>query len=104
MEFGTFIMAPGNRHFDNFELLPMGQKQDFGIKAPAIDSLERENRLRCLVREGFEAALRVAIGKQEDRTQIKIEDAGQQLARQWLSLELKRGIKPSRTNGHVGPG
>ena len=78
------------------------RKQDFGIESPALDFLQRENRLDRGLLEGLESALRVLELKAESDAQQQIEDPAKDLAMQGLALSLGFGAQPARADGDVG--
>src|SRR4029077_15985377 len=91
MDARVSAVRPLHGHFLDFHSKLAGEKENFGVKSPAFDALQRENGVGSAAREGFESALRVVVGKAENKAQGKVEDASQELAMQGLALGLQFG-------------
>ena len=59
MNAGAPAVPPLHGHFVHAETELARQKKNLRIEAPALDALQRQNRLRRAPREGLEAALRI---------------------------------------------
>jgi len=59
MNLCAFAMRPHDRNFRNFEVEALGEIQDFGIESPALNVLQREDRLGRRAGKRLESALRV---------------------------------------------
>ena len=68
-------MCPLHGHFFDFHPEFASQEEKFGIESPALDALQREDGVGGTAGEGFEPALRVAVGQTEEDAQGQVEDA-----------------------------
>src|SRR5260370_11661917 len=98
---GALVMGADHGYLSDFHLQFVGQKQDLRIKSPTGNALERKNLLRGFTCECFEAALRIVIRKPQERAQVQVVEASQNLALERLALHLKGRIEPPRSDGHV---
>src|SRR6185437_1533510 len=89
MDGGALIMAPCHRNFRHFQPEAVGQVKNLSVKTPASDALARKDEIRGFAGERFEAALRIAIGKAQQETQVEVESPRHDAALKWLALELK---------------
>src|SRR6185437_16149316 len=78
-----------------------GQIKNLCVKAPASDALARKDEIRGFAGERFEAALRIAIGKAQQETQVEVESPRHDAALKWLALELKRWSQPAGTDSNI---
>src|SRR6185437_1178687 len=89
MDGGALIMAPGHRNFRHFQPEAVGQVKNLCVKAPASDALAGKDEIRGFTGKRFEAALRIAIGKAQQQTQVEVKSPRHDPALKRLALELK---------------
>jgi len=94
-------MRPLHGNFYHPEPVFLGKKNEFRIEAPALDLLLREDRFNCATIECFKAALCVLEPQAEENAKGEVEGPPEQLALEGLTLSLKFGAKPARTDGDV---
>ena len=102
MDAGAAAVSPGDGDFLHFEFEFSRQEENLGIESPALDFLQREDRLHRRLLEGFEAALRVLELQAERDAQHQVENSAEDLAVQGLALRLGFGAQPARADGDIG--
>src|SRR5215472_12304168 len=80
MEFRSLIMSPGHRHFGHLQFHVMGQVNDLGVKAPALNALQGKDHRSGAARESLEPALGIAIGESQQRAYEEVISARHELA------------------------
>ena len=94
-------VSPGDGDFLHVEFQLMGEEEDLGIKTPALDFLQREDRLNCRLLERLESALGVFEVQAQGEAQDEVEDPAEELAVQRLALRLGFDAEPARSNGDI---
>src|SRR5262249_49949417 len=93
-----FNVRPRHRNFCDRELELPGEVEQFWIETPTLDPLLGKDFPRCILCEGFEAALRVFEVKPQDHAKGQIKYTSVELAQQGLSLRLQVRTHPARAN------
>jgi hypothetical protein len=99
---GSTAVPPDDGNFLHFEFELSSQEENLGIKTPAFNFLEREDRLNCGSPESFEAALGVLEFQTKGEAQDQVVDSAEELAVQRLALRLGFGPQPARADGDIG--
>src|ERR1700676_5232262 len=102
MNAGSATVSPGDGDFLHFEFKFSAQEESLGIESPALDLLQRKDRLHCRLSKSFEAALRVLELQAERDAQQQVENPAEDLAVQRLALRLGFGAQPARPDGDIG--
>jgi hypothetical protein len=82
-------VGPRYRHFHDFEVELLSEVKQFGIEAPAFDSLHRKNCGSGSPVESFESALCVFEIQTQRSSQHQIENSPEDLPVDWLPLSLQ---------------
>src|ERR1022692_3917278 len=99
---GSTAVPPDDGNFLHFEFELPSQEENLGIKTPAFNLLQREDRLNCGSPESFEAALGVLEFQTKGEAQDQVVDSAEELAVQRLPLRLGFGPQPARADGDIG--
>src|SRR5512138_3650285 len=102
VDLGALVVRPLDGDFSDAQSKPVRQEEQFGIEAPAFDTLTRKNLLRRPAGERLEAALRVFEAQSQEKPQQQVEDAPEELAVERLTFGLQLALQPARPDGHVG--
>ena len=97
-------VAPRNRHFFYFESEFSRQEKNFRIESPALDFLQRKNRVDGGPLERLEPALRIGKMQAKREPEQEIKNASEDLPVQRLALGLHFGTQPARSDGDISSG
>ncbi len=98
----AFVVAPGDGHLAHGVFQFAGDKEYFGIEAPALNRLQTKDHLGRGPAKGLEAALGVGKGQTHDGSGDPVEASAEDLPIHGLVDGLSRSVEPSGTDGDVG--
>ena len=93
-DFGTIIMPPRNRNFDNPHPAVHGIEQYFRIEPPTLNRLQKKESSGSLIRKGLETALRIDKRQPNKKASHQVEAAAEKSPIQRLLVGLKITLQP----------